>query len=87
MVTLSTMVQENTDFTSKRRRTKRHIAQEQIPQHPVTNSSIGLPSAIIRSVVAGLSWIVPLYTVGSGKPTSEFTARALSPMLIIHWPK
>lgn len=37
------------------------------PQHPVTNSTIGLPSAIIRSAVAGLSWVVPLYTVGSGQ--------------------
>lgn len=48
----------------KRRRTKRHIVQEQITQHPMTNSATGLPSVIIRLVVAGLSWVALLYTVG-----------------------
>lgn len=54
-------------FYFKEEKDKRHIVPEQIPQHPVTNSAIGLPSEIIRLVVAGLSWVVPLYTVGSGQ--------------------
>lgn len=54
-------------LVQKRRRTKRHIVQEQITQHPMTNSATRLPSAIIRLVMAGLSWVAPFYTVGSGQ--------------------
>lgn len=67
----SSVVQENTDFTSKEEKGKGPHCQEQTTQHPMTNSTIGPPSRTIRLLVAWLSWVVPLCAVGSGQPHEQ----------------